>query len=413
MLNSSGIVKVMDFGIAKAVGERGLTRTGTQVGTVYYMSPEQVKSEPVDSRSDIYALGITLYEMLSGRVPFLANSEFEVLTDHVKTAPPPPSNFLPSISKGIENIVLKAIAKDPKDRFQTAEEFGAALERPDEWTSFVVPTQNYGATRFETAEMNYSMPKESFAATLPLSPPPPPPPPPPTAMAPPAQRQTGLIAGLAAGGVCLAALIAFAAYRFWPGPTSSPAPAPTVTTQIAPVPTPSTQVDAAPPTIPLGAFDPKPTTSSPLPATPGRNDSAKPGNHPTASATSAKTSAAIADASAPPPPPPLPPMRTPDVTVPSGQEIVVRLTSAIDAATTQTGLVYSVTINAPISVNGRPAIPAGATAEIEVAHFEKPNRTKGGGKLDLSLKSITLAGHKYTVTSDRYELTGASRQEGR
>jgi serine/threonine protein kinase len=133
MLNHQGIVKVMDFGIAKVVGERGLTRTGMQVGTCRYMSPEQVLNREADIRSDIYALGITLYEMLTANTPFQSDSEFQIMSDHVHTPPPPPTRFYPYIPKGVENAILKALAKNSDERFQTVEEFGAALERPDDF----------------------------------------------------------------------------------------------------------------------------------------------------------------------------------------------------------------------------------------------------------------------------------------
>ncbi len=131
MRNKQGVVKVMDFGIAKLMGERGMTRTGTQIGTVFYMSPEQVKGQGADERSDIYALGVTLYEILTARVPFMAESEFEVLTSHVNSAPPPLSTSGALIPKSIEHAVLKALAKRPQDRFQTVAEFSRALERMD------------------------------------------------------------------------------------------------------------------------------------------------------------------------------------------------------------------------------------------------------------------------------------------
>jgi serine/threonine-protein kinase len=141
MLNRAGIVKVMDFGIAKVASSvNNLTRTGAQMGTVFYMSPEQVKGERVDIRSDIYSLGITLYELLTANVPFSASSEFQVLNDHVNTPPPPPSKFYPYLPKGLENIILKSLAKDPDQRFQTAEEFGAALERPEAWEAHTPST---------------------------------------------------------------------------------------------------------------------------------------------------------------------------------------------------------------------------------------------------------------------------------
>jgi serine/threonine protein kinase len=141
MLNKNGLVKVMDFGIAKVMGARGMTRTGTQLGTLAYMSPEQIQNRSVDIRSDIYELGITLYEMLTGHLPFESDSEFQVMQDHVYTPPPPPSQYYPYINKGVEKVILKSIEKNPDARFQTVEQFGAALEHPDSlaYTPSVAP----------------------------------------------------------------------------------------------------------------------------------------------------------------------------------------------------------------------------------------------------------------------------------
>ncbi len=131
MLNKDGVVKVMDFGLAKVAGSHRATRTGVRLGTAYYMSPEQVLAKPVDVRSDIYSLGATLYEMLTAQVPFHSDSEFEILNDHVHTAPPPPSRVDARIPQHVENAVLKALAKDPEQRFQSAEQFSAALASPE------------------------------------------------------------------------------------------------------------------------------------------------------------------------------------------------------------------------------------------------------------------------------------------
>jgi serine/threonine-protein kinase len=130
MVARGGIVKVMDFGIAKVMGNQRMTRTGTRMGTLAYMSPEQIQNLPVDVRSDIYSLGVTLYHLLSGHVPFEADSEFKVMSDHVTTPPPSPTRFYPYIPDGIVGADLKALAKNAQDRFQSCEEFGAALERP-------------------------------------------------------------------------------------------------------------------------------------------------------------------------------------------------------------------------------------------------------------------------------------------
>jgi len=132
MVTKSGIVKVMDFGIAKVLGSQRMTRTGTRVGTVAYMSPEQIRNGPVDIRSDIYSLGVTLYELLTAHLPFEAESDFQMMSDHVNTPPPLPTRHYPYIPDGVVRADLEALAKNPDERFQTCEAFGAALEHPGE-----------------------------------------------------------------------------------------------------------------------------------------------------------------------------------------------------------------------------------------------------------------------------------------
>lgn len=129
MLTRSGIVKVMDFGIAKVLGRPRLTNTGSRLGTIAYMSPEQIRNEPIDPRSDIYSLSVTLFEMLTGRLPFSAASDFQLMSAHLTTVPPRLSSLCREISAPLEEAVLKGLAKQPAARFQTAEQFGAALDR--------------------------------------------------------------------------------------------------------------------------------------------------------------------------------------------------------------------------------------------------------------------------------------------
>ncbi len=127
MLTESGAIKVMDFGIARAADAARLTRTGLMVGTLRYMAPEQMRGEPGDRRSDVYALGAVLYEMLTGRVPFASESEYEVIRAQVEEAPAPPSSLVPGLPAWLDAAVLRALAKDPAERFESAEAMRAVL----------------------------------------------------------------------------------------------------------------------------------------------------------------------------------------------------------------------------------------------------------------------------------------------
>ena len=127
MITDEGTVKITDFGIAKVRNNTGLTRVSTRVGSTSYMAPEQILGRPVDERTDIYILGGTLYELLTGRPPFQGLSQFEIDTAHVREPPSVPAEFYTQIPPGVIAAVIRALAKDPSDRFATAEEFIAAL----------------------------------------------------------------------------------------------------------------------------------------------------------------------------------------------------------------------------------------------------------------------------------------------
>lgn len=128
LIDSYGNIFLTDFGIAKLLESASprLTQTDAIMGTPAYISPEQAQGNPVDQRSDIYSLGIILYEMVTGRVPFIADTPLAVLFKHISDPLPPPSSVKSDIPEPIEQVILKALAKDPQDRFANASDFVAA-----------------------------------------------------------------------------------------------------------------------------------------------------------------------------------------------------------------------------------------------------------------------------------------------
>jgi serine/threonine-protein kinase len=152
MMTTNGDVKVMDFGIARAIADASSAMTQTQavIGTAQYLSPEQARGETVDARSDLYSAGCLLYELLTGRPPFVADSPVAVAYQHVREEPQPPSTFNPAVPEAADRIVLHALAKDRETRYQTAAEFRADIEaalagRP---VSALAPTAGAATTQF-------------------------------------------------------------------------------------------------------------------------------------------------------------------------------------------------------------------------------------------------------------------------
>ncbi|WP_116201966.1 Stk1 family PASTA domain-containing Ser/Thr kinase [Amycolatopsis circi] len=131
MITKNGAVKVMDFGIARAMhdGQSAMTQTAAVIGTAQYLSPEQARGESVDARSDVYAAGCVLYELITGEPPFTGDSPVAVAYQHVREDPNPPSSVNPAVSPELDAVVLKALAKGPANRYQSAAEMRSDLVR--------------------------------------------------------------------------------------------------------------------------------------------------------------------------------------------------------------------------------------------------------------------------------------------
>jgi serine/threonine-protein kinase len=127
IVDSEGVVKVTDFGIARA-GASQMTEEGAIIGTAQYLSPEQARGAPVDQTSDLYSTGIVLYELLTAEVPFTGETPVEIAMKHLSEAPDPPSDLRPEIPQDLDLVVLRALAKEPADRYQSAMAMDADLE---------------------------------------------------------------------------------------------------------------------------------------------------------------------------------------------------------------------------------------------------------------------------------------------
>jgi beta-lactam-binding protein with PASTA domain/tRNA A-37 threonylcarbamoyl transferase component Bud32 len=157
MITGSGEVKVMDFGIARSLADSGvtLTQTAAVVGTAQYISPEQARGEQADARSDLYATGCVLYEMLTGRPPFVGESLVSVAVSHVREMPTPPSALEPSLPRDIDAIVMKSLAKDRLERYQSAFEMRADLERAAAGLPVAAAHDTSAATQLIAAPVGY------------------------------------------------------------------------------------------------------------------------------------------------------------------------------------------------------------------------------------------------------------------
>jgi eukaryotic-like serine/threonine-protein kinase len=171
MVTAAGVVKLMDFGIAKMTADRKLTQTGSTVGSLYYMSPEQIKGAiDLDPRSDLYSLGVSLYEVVTGARPFQGDSEYSIMAAHLEKNPPPPIQVSPNLPAGLNEVILQALEKDPAMRFQTADAFRNALLYACKPAQAAAPA----AAAAPSAATVKSQPAIPPPAAAPLPPPPPP-----------------------------------------------------------------------------------------------------------------------------------------------------------------------------------------------------------------------------------------------
>ncbi|UPK75098.1 Stk1 family PASTA domain-containing Ser/Thr kinase [Nocardioidaceae bacterium SCSIO 66511] len=171
MLTPSGQVKVMDFGIARAIADSSsaMTQTAAVVGTAQYLSPEQARGEQVDARSDIYSTGCLLFELLTGRPPFVGDSPVSVAYQHVREEPPAPSQFNPEVTPAMDAVVLKALTKRTEDRYQGAAEMRADIERVLAGLDVAGPTMTTPIAAMPMAQP----PQQDATSTIPAAAPPP------------------------------------------------------------------------------------------------------------------------------------------------------------------------------------------------------------------------------------------------
>jgi beta-lactam-binding protein with PASTA domain/predicted Ser/Thr protein kinase len=173
MADADGRLKVTDFGIARA-GASQMTEAGSIIGTAQYLSPEQARGAAVDQRSDLYSVGIVLYELLTGIVPFNGETPVEIAMRHLSDTPQPPSIKRPEIPPDLDMIVLRALAKNPDDRFQTAAEMDAELERVAQGAGVTTETADaatavLSGTAVATAPTAITPPRRPPAAPRPSS----------------------------------------------------------------------------------------------------------------------------------------------------------------------------------------------------------------------------------------------------
>lgn len=160
MVMEGGVIKVTDFGIAKIPDAETVTMVDHAVGTIYYISPEQARGKKIDNRSDIYSLGVMFYEMVTGRLPFLAENSYGIMHKQIHDAPQRPTKWTPELPLGVEQIILQAMEKQPQNRYQSASQMLRHVYRIQRNPTIIFQKQT-PAPRTPTAEVAISRTKES------------------------------------------------------------------------------------------------------------------------------------------------------------------------------------------------------------------------------------------------------------
>jgi serine/threonine-protein kinase len=232
IVTPEGVLKLMDFGIAKGATDHKLTQTGTTLGSLYYMSPEQIQGAAnLDGRADLYSVGVTLYELVTGKRPFDGDSQFAIMAAHLEKTPIPPVTVDPRLPQALNDVILLSVAKDPNARFQTAGAFRNALAN-------VVPAQEPAQAAAAAAAFAPAQAPHIIEPTKP----------------PAAGSKRGLWMGIGAVAVVLVA-VALIEFGPWRGSKAAPQPAasvPPIVTQapaavVTPVPEPVAQPPIEPP----------------------------------------------------------------------------------------------------------------------------------------------------------------------
>ncbi|MDQ6759091.1 MAG: serine/threonine protein kinase [Acidobacteriota bacterium] len=262
MVLPDGTVKLMDFGIANVAKDPKLTGTGITVGSPYYMSPEQIRGESPDPRSDIYSLGITLYELVTGRRPINGDSQFSIMAAHLNDIPTPPIALDNTLPAGLNEIILMSIAKQPEQRFQTADAFLNALESVRGGLASAAPPM----TAIKSAPVLVSSPpppRVPVGASMPASAPP--------------KSHRGVYMGLGAiAAIAVLALAAFEIPKYLKTSARDAAPPDIVAAPVSGTPVPAAQpipapVVSAPAAVPV-AEAPQARPTVPATATPARTN---------------------------------------------------------------------------------------------------------------------------------------------